>query len=332
MNLTTWIPTLIVIFAPPLAVLLLRRRWLAWRRARISGLLISMWLVSLMPVCSVMVEIVALTIVAHEAAAQDVRTRTMSASVHDEQIAAAATRHQVDPQLVAAIIEVESAGNETAVSPAGALGIMQIMPDTARDLGLQRPFDAGDNIEAGTRYLAWLIDYFGGDVETAVMAYHGGPGRLQRSGPRDIDREYLRLVQVAYERQPVGTVRLPYAPGTLYTAMDNYPHGDGNWPGRDFLAPCGSPLLSPLDGWVERTGRDSYTGPWGSENTYLLITAGEVEVMMMHGRYSVAAGQRVQQGDLIGFVANEGNSSQCHDHISVRVNGRLVDILGLLAD
>lgn len=93
----------------------------------------------------------------------------------------AATRHGVDPRLVLAIIEVESGGDAGAVSFAGAQGIMQIMPETARELDLDVPFDPEANIDAGVRYLRKMIQRFG-ELRLAVAAYNAGPGAVERHG------------------------------------------------------------------------------------------------------------------------------------------------------
>lgn len=86
----------------------------------------------------------------------------------------AAARYQVDPRLVAAVAQTESGGNQEAVSPAGAIGVMQLMPETAAGLGVN-PYDKQQNIEGGVKYLRQMMDTFGGDVQKAVAAYNAGP-------------------------------------------------------------------------------------------------------------------------------------------------------------
>lgn len=86
----------------------------------------------------------------------------------------AADRYQVDPRLVAAVAQTESGGNQEAVSPAGAVGVMQLMPETAAGLGVN-PYDKRQNIEGGAKYLRQMMDTFGGDVQKAVAAYNAGP-------------------------------------------------------------------------------------------------------------------------------------------------------------
>ena len=95
-------------------------------------------------------------------------------------IADAAARHDVDAALVRAVMAAESGGNPEARSPVGAIGLMQLMPGTAKDLGVADPADPAQNIEGGTRYLAELTKRFG--VEHGVAAYNAGPGAVEKYG------------------------------------------------------------------------------------------------------------------------------------------------------
>lgn len=90
-------------------------------------------------------------------------------------------RHGVDPDLVRAMVEVESGFAVRAVSPKGAAGLMQIMPGTGRDLGLADAFDGANNLEAGIRYIRALLAAYG-DERLALAAYNAGPGRVKKGG------------------------------------------------------------------------------------------------------------------------------------------------------
>ena len=102
-------------------------------------------------------------------------------SVYFDTIQRAAQKYGVDPKLVSAVAEVESGFNPEAISSAGAVGIMQLMPETAASLGVN-PYDARQNIEGGTHYLRQLLDSFHGDIRQAVAAYNAGPQAVRDYG------------------------------------------------------------------------------------------------------------------------------------------------------
>jgi len=116
----------------------------------------------------------------------------------DHHIEAATRIHQVSPDLVKAVIAAESEFDQWAVSSKGAQGLMQLMPATARQLGVADPFDARQNIFAGTQYLRILLDTFAGDVPLALAAYNAGPNAVRRYGRIPPYREtqgYVRKIQ-----------------------------------------------------------------------------------------------------------------------------------------
>lgn len=113
-----------------------------------------------------------------------------------------ARTHGVDPRLVAAVASRESDFDARSVSRVGACGIMQLMPDTARFLGVTDIFDVRQNIDGGTRYLRTLLDAFHGDLDLALAAYNAGPGAVQKYGgipPYRETQAYVKAVRQTYE-------------------------------------------------------------------------------------------------------------------------------------
>ena len=102
------------------------------------------------------------------------------AAAYDTLIREHAERHGISPDLVRAVIQAESGFNRFAVSPKGAMGLMQLMPATARELGVKNPFHPDENIRAGVWYLATLLERFDFDVVRALAAYNAGPGRVEQ--------------------------------------------------------------------------------------------------------------------------------------------------------
>jgi hypothetical protein len=110
---------------------------------------------------------------------------------------AAAQRHGLDADLVLAVVAVESGFQPRALSRKGAQGLMQLMPPTARELGVQNAFDPAQNLDGGSRYLRALIARYGGDLDKALAAYNAGQGAVDRHGgvpPYRETRDYVKRV------------------------------------------------------------------------------------------------------------------------------------------
>lgn len=116
----------------------------------------------------------------------------------DPDIQDAAALHHLNPNLVKAVVRAESAFDQWAVSSKGAQGLMQLMPGTARRFGVSDPFNARQNIFAGTQYLRILLDMFGGDVSLALAGYNAGENAVRRYGgipPYRETKNYVRKIQ-----------------------------------------------------------------------------------------------------------------------------------------
>jgi soluble lytic murein transglycosylase-like protein len=126
---------------------------------------------------------------------------TSLSSKYDGLIEALSTKHGVDPLLVKCIIRVESDFNPEAVSSSGAMGLMQIMQETASYYFLDNPFDPAKNIETGVRHLKSMLDYFKNDVPLALAAYHAGIGRVKKRmalPPIQATIDYVNTIMYLY--------------------------------------------------------------------------------------------------------------------------------------
>ena len=146
----------------------------------------------------------------------------------DSSIVMAAARHNVDPNLVRAVVKVESNFNSNAVSRKGAMGLMQLMPQTARSLNVKNPFDPAQNVDAGVRHLKSLLESYGGDVNLTLAAYNAGSGAVARSAgvphyaeTQNYVRRITNLYYSGFDISPSGSTHDPVrvqrdARGVLY--------------------------------------------------------------------------------------------------------------------
>lgn len=115
-----------------------------------------------------------------------------------------ATTYKVDPELVKAIISVESSGNARSKSNKGAMGLMQLIPETAERFGIKNPWDPRQNIKGGVRYLRFLLAFFEGDVNLVLAGYNAGENAVDRYGgvpPYRETRNYIKKVRKLYKTE-----------------------------------------------------------------------------------------------------------------------------------
>jgi soluble lytic murein transglycosylase-like protein len=123
----------------------------------------------------------------------------------EEIVTSASNRYGIDPDIVLSLIHAESAFDPNAISPKGAQGLMQLMPQTATSMGVENPMDAAANVEGGTRYLRELLTLYHEDLTKALAAYNAGPARIQEYNgvpPYPETIAYInRVVRDLYQRK-----------------------------------------------------------------------------------------------------------------------------------
>ena len=124
-------------------------------------------------------------------------------NAYQNTIRLASSRYGVDPALVRAVIHAESAFRPNAKSKMGALGLMQLMPETAKDMGVTDALSPVENIHGGVRYLAWLLEKTSGNTTLATAAYNAGPGAVERHNgipPYEETQTYVKRVRILHDR------------------------------------------------------------------------------------------------------------------------------------
>lgn len=127
----------------------------------------------------------------------DYDTNIASNGSYDSIIEAAARKYNINSSIIKAVIKAESGFDPNAVSPVGAMGLMQLMPGTADSLGVTDAFDPQQNIDGGVRFLKNMLNEFGGNLEYALAAYNAGPGSVKKYGgipPYDETQNYVKKI------------------------------------------------------------------------------------------------------------------------------------------
>lgn len=131
----------------------------------------------------------------------------------DAIVAEAAAQNGLDPCLIFSVMRAESAFNRMAVSPKGASGLMQLMPETAARFGVRNIFDPRENILAGAKYLRWLLNRFQGDVRLALAGYNAGEGAVEFYGlripPFQETQNYVRIIYTRYSGIHLSATPIP---------------------------------------------------------------------------------------------------------------------------
>jgi len=162
-------------------------------------------------------------------------TTSKRSAPYEAAIAEHALRHGVAVDLVRAVIQVESAFNPSAVSPKGAMGLMQLMPATAEELGVTDPFDPEQNIRGGVTYLKRLLNRYDQKLELALAAYNAGSSNVDKYGksipPFKETRNYVEKITQAAPPAPANAIYkwIEMVDGRPVTKISNKPPASGNY-------------------------------------------------------------------------------------------------------
>jgi hypothetical protein len=143
--------------------------------------------------------------------------------------------HGVSADLVRAVVQTESAFNPLAVSPVGAQGLMQLMPETQRQFGVEDPFDPRQNVFGGVRYLSHLLDRFNGNVALALASYNAGPRKVERFKaipPYRETRNYVRKIHDLFNDATGDSFPMPVARVSARTPLSRAHETRLVWKGR----------------------------------------------------------------------------------------------------
>lgn len=210
----------------------------------------------------------------------------------------------VDPTLLSAIAFVESKYDANASGSSGEVGMGQLMPYIIEWCGIGNPKNAVQNMTCSGRLLQKEYDRFG-SWSKAISAYNAGSPAINDCNCIP-NPEYVNAVAKKWAELSSGWQYQIYQPGTRVRVLDD---SNDELPGDDFLVACGTPIFAPASGKI-------ITGVDGVGNPFLRIESTPFHFTFLHGEY--ISRSSVQVGDQIGITGNHGNSSQCHDHVTIK--------------
>lgn len=249
----------------------------------------------------------------------------------------AAVAHDLDPSLLAAVIQQESNFNPNVVSPAGAQGLMQLMPFNSKGID---PFNPRENIMRGAEILAGHMETYDGNLSLALAAYNAGPGAVKKYGgvpPYLETKNYVKKTTANYQkmRQTTIPVMEDQIKGKgLMSPVGVEPGCDINCykghTGQDYPGALGTPVYASAGGIVKEVQTPMTNSRLGEKRSYGTLVkidhGGGLETWYAHmfpKDIEVQSGQSVRRGQKIGAIGNFGNSTGPHLHFEVRKNNKV---------
>ena len=225
----------------------------------------------------------------------------------------AASAYNVSVNLIKAVAKAESGFNPNAVSKSGAIGVMQLMPSTARSLGVTDPYDARQNIMGGTKYLRQNLDRFNGNVSLALAAYNAGPNAVQKYGgipPYQETQNYVRIVTSYMGGAPIYSGKMVTTGGSSGGSSLNGLSGLSAYGSLGSLAAYGS--AAGLYG-TSSSSVGSMLGSSGSSGSSVSGMAGLSSYNQLSGLYGMTGSSADTMSMLLGSATVDGDG----DTISV---------------